>query len=162
MPRQVQEKKRLYRAFPRYPMEGNVKFTKDLGDPSGLLTGRVFNISPKGMYVESETIPKTNSLIYIKNEEIIASPPVTMNLFKDYLAKVCWVQKKNGNEYGYGMGVMFLSNVCELCFEKIDFANIFHLDQHSLLCSQCLNKLRELDPGKNKELVENFLNGNVF
>ncbi len=159
---QLREKKKMYRAFPRYPMEGNVKFTKDLDAQAGLLSGRVFNICPKGMYIESEATPSPNSLIYVKNEDIITSPPVTMNLYKDYLAKVRWIQKKNDGETGFGMGVMFLSNVCELCFEKIDYANIFNIDKHSLLCSNCLNKLNKMEHGKNRELIENYLIGNVL
>ena len=155
------KRRKINRAFSRYPLEGNAEFTNNLQDKSELVTARLYNICPKGMYFESSTSPGQDSLIYIKIDDL-SSYPSDMDLFDEYIGKVRWDKRLNGNSPGYGMGVMILSNVCVLCEEKIDYARIWQIDLHSLLCHKCYHNLKQQQDVKNCQLVEEFLNGNVF
>jgi len=159
----LQYTKKMHRAFERYPLEGKAKITDNLEKKSDFVSANLFNICPKGMYLESSTSPKQNSLIYIKIDDLISPPPVNLDLASDYLAKVRWSKRLYGDTPGFGLGVMILTNVCSMCDEKIDFAhNIWQIDDHSLLCHRCYQNLMQLQAGKNRQLIENFFNGNVF
>ena len=155
-------KKKMYRAYDRYCLEGKAKFTANLQNKSDFVSASLFNISPKGTYLESATAPDPNSLILIKIEDLNTYPFVDTILFREYLGNIRWVQKLNSATRGVGMGVMFISNVCTICEKQINYAHNEQFDRYSLLCKSCYQNLSQIQGEKNRELVEDFFNGNVI
>ena len=144
-----------YRAFQRIPCEVSIMYSYI--DSENYSSAKMVNCGVGGMYFEVEKPVRSGKDIYIK---LMDSRTVISELDDTdcYRAEVLWC-RQNGDSYG--VGVRFVTNICQQCGEKIPSREICRTDDFVYLCTPCSTQLAMLHDGKIKESIENYLIGNV-
>ena len=83
-------------------------------DTYDIYSGTLFNHSPAGMYVETETAPRVHSGVVIHMRNYAADAAVPENIRK-YYGQVRWCQKLSGMVVfvNYGIGIKLCSDLDE-------------------------------------------------
>ena len=100
------------RAHDRIPFEAPISIQD--GDTYDIFTGTLFNHSPGGMYLETETAPRIHSGVVVHMQNYAPDAVAPENIRK-YYGQVRWCQKLSGMVVfvNYGVGIKLCSDLDE-------------------------------------------------
>jgi hypothetical protein len=151
------------RAFNRNCCEARIQYSVFNGSEK-YLDAVMYNASEGGMYFESEYHIHPGEDIRIKIVDEV--PDIDAQEARHgYRGEVMWCRKVfNGakNSSSYGVGIRFMVNICDKCGEKVLFSEIHRTENFLFFCSNCLRQMENIENGKIRDCLEQYLMGNIL
>lgn len=146
-----------YRAFSRTVKKTAIHFAESM--TGEYHQARLLNKSSGGMSFITHRKLKVGSTIFIKRSdagiETQGAKP-----YRNDLAEVRWcVREKNKKPASWKAGVKLYSALCALCGKEIHYHDPEDLID---LCEDCRDRFSAMPKGKIKEVIEEYLLGNVI
>ena len=124
--------------------------------------GTLYNYSPCGLYVESDSLIEPGTTVQLTENDAPANPlfPCPAGYVT---ALVRWSQKLPDQKEGsYGMGLKLCMTECDVCGNIIPADQICHSPGPLNVCPTCLGLIQGQSGGKIKTSLTRFFMGNVI